>query len=111
MDKNEIDSKIHKQLKVYVTASGLSNSELARRCGVDRATVGRWLKSGNISRNNLVNLCSVLGISEGIFFKSIELPDSDTPYFTEKKKIVITKIKLLHENDSTLLDIVDKLLS
>ncbi len=111
MDKTEIDSRIHELLKTYVAASGLSNSELARRCGVDRATVGRWLKSGNISRNNLVNLCAVLGMSEAMFFQGVDLPGETKTCFTEKKKIVITKIQLLPEKDSALLDAVDKLLS
>ncbi|MEZ8088353.1 helix-turn-helix transcriptional regulator [Vibrio sp. 10N.261.55.E12] len=110
MDKTEVDLRIHELIKTYVLSSGLSNSELARRCDVDRATVGRWLKSGNISRNNLLKLCKVLGISQATFFEVIELP-KETSTFYKKKKVVITKIESLPQKDAALLSAIDKLLS
>ncbi|MCE7732614.1 MULTISPECIES: helix-turn-helix domain-containing protein [Vibrio harveyi group] len=111
MEHIEINELIHKQLKSYVSASGFSNSEIARRCGVDRATVGRWLKTGNISRNNLIKLCHVLGVSEAVFLEDVSFSTGGSHQFHEKKKAIIDKVVLLPEDKSYLLDAVDKLLS
>ncbi len=111
MEHIEINELIHKQLKSYVSASGFSNSEIARRCGVDRATVGRWLKMGNISRNNLIKLCHVLGISEAAFLEEMTISSKGSNDFLEMKKVIINKVILLPEEKSNLLDAVDKLLS
>lgn len=44
----------------------LSNSEVARRCGVARSTVGLWKEGHTIRSNNLTKLCQVLGVNEHI---------------------------------------------
>lgn len=58
MNKN----RIQQRLRNVISASGLSNSEIARRCNVSRGSVGKWLKSGNISKESLLLLCETLNI-------------------------------------------------
>lgn len=51
-----IESKIIDLLK----ETSLSKSEIARFCGVTRGSVQYWARSGKVSKNNLVKLCTIL---------------------------------------------------
>ncbi|MFM2588204.1 helix-turn-helix domain-containing protein [Vibrio sp. TBV020] len=63
-DSKAIYQHIKRQLNIYVSRSGLSQSEIGRRLNVSRGTVTNWLRTGHISKANLVKLCHELGISE-----------------------------------------------
>ncbi|MEZ8260106.1 MULTISPECIES: helix-turn-helix transcriptional regulator [Vibrio] len=56
------NSALRNRLKLLIKSSSLSQSEIARRIGVTRGSVGHWLTNGNISRENLFALCKVLNV-------------------------------------------------
>ncbi|EGQ7795908.1 helix-turn-helix transcriptional regulator [Vibrio parahaemolyticus] len=97
--------ELREKLNLYLANSGLSDSEIARRIGVNRVSVGKWRKTGKISKENLSKLCQELGVSEQDFFSNN--PTSDLP---QKKLAVIQQILLLENRDAQLLDELDQLL-
>ena len=63
MSKTKLSSHVlKKRLKSLIKSSPLSQSEIARRIGVTRGSVGHWLTNGHISRENLFALCKVLNV-------------------------------------------------
>ncbi|RSD30407.1 helix-turn-helix domain-containing protein, partial [Vibrio pectenicida] len=65
------------KIRLHIDGSGKSDSEIARKIGVSRVSVGRWKKDGRITRENLVKLCKILGVSERDFYSddvSLEVP-------------------------------------
>ena len=103
---------IKRQLNIYVARSGLSQSEIGRRLGVSRGTVTNWLRTGKISKHNLVKLCFELGISEkeilSADLRSFEVSAHD---LTELQRKVIQKVQSLPTDSHFILESVDKLLS
>lgn len=91
-DKVALYQHIKRQLNLYIGMSGLSQSELGRRLGVSRGTVTNWLRTGKISKENLVKLCLELKISEQDIL-SADLHDfekSEIP-LTDLQKDIIKK--------------------
>jgi len=111
-DKQAIYQHIKRQLNIYITRSGHSQSEIARRCKVSRATVTNWLRTGHISKGNLVKLCHELGVSEQEIL-SADLRDFEPLpiVLTELQKKVIHKVQSLPTESHYILESVDKLLS
>ncbi|ANU39482.1 helix-turn-helix transcriptional regulator [Vibrio scophthalmi] len=93
------------KIKVYLASSGISDSELARRIGVNRVSVGKWKQTGNISRENLSKLCRELGVNEQVFFS--DKPVNDAP---QKKLFIIKEIISLENKDIDLLDRIEEML-
>lgn len=86
------------KIKLHIDSSGQSDSEIARKIGVSRVSVGRWKKTGQITRENLVRLCGVLGVGEREFYSDEQ--SSDMPL----KKINI--IKKIADLDYDQIDII-----
>ena len=59
-------SLLEEQIRKALIESNLSNSEIARRCGVARSTVGLWKSGQTIRSDNLSKLCVVLGVNQSI---------------------------------------------
>lgn len=111
-DDQAIYQHIKRQLNIYIARSGHSQSEIARRVKVSRATVTNWLRTGKISKGNLVKLCHELGISEQEIL-SADLRDFDNSpvVLTELQKKIIHKVQSLPAKSHYILESVDKLLS
>lgn len=58
----KLSKELKSRLRTLIKTSELSQSEIARRIGVTRGSVGHWLKGGDISRDNLLKLCRVLKV-------------------------------------------------
>ncbi|GLO64104.1 hypothetical protein MACH09_46120 [Vibrio sp. MACH09] len=54
---------IRNKLKLAVENSKLSKSEIARRVGVTRASVQFWIRTGDISKDNLIAVCQLLHLN------------------------------------------------
>ncbi|MGR5465257.1 helix-turn-helix domain-containing protein [Photobacterium damselae] len=54
----ELDNKIKK----IIINSGLDYADIARKCGVERSTVGKWAKNGKISLQNFSRLCEIMNL-------------------------------------------------
>ncbi|GLT20191.1 hypothetical protein GCM10007938_39740 [Vibrio zhanjiangensis] len=93
------------KIRLHIDGSGQSDSEIARKIGVSRVSVGRWKKTGQITRENLVKLCSILGVSERDFY-SDEI-SSEMPL---KKINIIKKIADLDYNQLDLIKRIEDLL-
>ncbi len=103
---------IKRQLNIHITMSGLTRSELARRLGVGRTTVVNWLRTGQISKPNLVKLCQLLNISEQDIL-SADLRDFDkSPIeLTDLQKRVLRKVQNLPKEQHYVLESIEKILS
>ncbi|TNZ85293.1 hypothetical protein CGK40_25005 [Vibrio parahaemolyticus] len=103
---------IKRQLNLYIGMSGLSQSELGRRLGVSRGTVTNWLRTGKISKENLVKLCLELKISEQDIL-SADLHDFEKCELTltDLQKDIIKKIQHLPKEEHYLLVPISKILS
>ncbi|EJG1086873.1 helix-turn-helix transcriptional regulator [Vibrio parahaemolyticus] len=111
-DKAALYQHIKRQLNLYIGMSGLSQSELGRRLGVSRGTVTNWLRTGKISKENLVKLCLELKISEQDIL-SADLHDfekNEIP-LTDLQKDIIKKIQHLPKEEHYLLVSISKILS
>lgn len=93
------------KLTLYLDSSGLSDSEIARRLGVNRVSVGKWRKTGKISKENLSKLSKELGISEQEFFSNSFT--SDLPH---RKLSLIQEVLLLEVSEVMVLDELEKIL-
>ncbi len=58
----KLSKELKSRLRTLIKTSELSQSEIARRIGVTRGSVGHWLKGGDISRDNLLKLCRALKV-------------------------------------------------
>ena len=94
-----------RKLTLYIDNSGLSDSEIARRLGVNRVSVGKWRKTGKISKENLSKLSKELGISEQEFFSNSLT--SDLPH---RKLSIIQEVLLLEIGEVIVLDEIEKIL-
>ncbi len=103
---------IKRQLNIHVKASGLSQSEIARRLEIGRPTVTNWLRTGQISKPNLVKLCQLLNISEQDIL-SADLRDFDkSPIeLTDLQKRVLRKVQNLPKEQHYVLESIEKILS
>ena len=111
-DKAALYQHIKRQLNLYIGMSGLSQSELGRRLGVSRGTVTNWLRTGKISKENLVKLCLELKISEQDIL-SADLHDFEKCELTltDLQKDIIKKIQHLPKEEHYLLVPISKILS
>jgi len=80
--------------------TALSNSEVARRCGVARSTVALWKSGHAVRSDNLTKLCLALGIDDSI--ESVLRP--------QQKRVVRIVSGLSPEHDDVLASL-EKLLS
>ncbi len=111
-DRNAFYQHIKRQLNIYVERSGLSQSEIGRRLKVSRGTVTNWLRTGKISKPNLVKLCKELRITEqDILSDGLYEFDKLDVELTELQKAIIRKIQNLPTEKHYLLESVSKLLS
>ncbi|MCF7507191.1 MULTISPECIES: helix-turn-helix transcriptional regulator [Vibrio] len=92
------------KLALYIDSSGLSDSEIARRLDVNRVSVGKWRKTGQISKENLSKLCKELGVSEQEFFYS---STSDLPH---RKLTIIQEVLLLESRDMMIIEDIENIL-
>lgn len=53
---------IGQRIKALMKARGISNKHVARYCGVTEGAVSNWFSSGRISKDNLVQVATVLGV-------------------------------------------------
>ncbi len=111
-DQTAFYQHIKRQLNIYVARSGLSQSEIGRRLNISRGTVTNWLRTGKISKHNLVKLCHELGITEQDIL-SADLRDfnDSAVELTEQQKEVIQKVQSLPADSHYILESVNKLLS
>ncbi len=110
--KAELYQHIKRQLNLHIGMSGLSQSELGRRLGVSRGTVTNWLRTGKISKENLVKLCHELKISEqDILSADLHDFEKEGPMLSELQKDIIRKVQLLSQDEHFLLVAVNKILS
>ncbi|NRD34605.1 helix-turn-helix transcriptional regulator [Shewanella sp. DC2-4] len=58
---------IERRISYTVENCGMSNTELARKIGVERTTVSKWLKTGKISIENFASLCVTLNVDPRYF--------------------------------------------
>ena len=73
--------------------------------GVNRVSVGKWRKTGNISKENLSKLSKELGVSEQEFFSNSLT--SDLPH---RKLSIIQEVLLLENGEVVILDELEKIL-
>ncbi|TOK17904.1 hypothetical protein CGI23_24920 [Vibrio parahaemolyticus] len=110
--KAELYQHIKRQLNLHIGMSGLSQSALGRRLGVSRGTVTNWLRTGKISKENLVKLCHELKISEqDILSADLHDFEKEGPILSELQKDIIKKVQLLPQDEHFLLVAVNKILS
>jgi transcriptional regulator with XRE-family HTH domain len=98
--------ELKEKIKLYLESCGISDSEIARRIGVNRVSVGKWRQTGNISKDNLFKLCKELEISEQVFF--IDKPMNEMP---QKKLLIIKEIIALENKDFDLLNKIEDILN
>ena len=98
--------KFRQKIALYLESSGLSDSEIARRLGINRVSVGKWRKTGKISKENLSKLCKELGISEQEFFS--DSLTSDLPY---RKLAIIQDVLDLENKEIVIIEEIEKVLT
>ena len=111
-NKAELYQHIKRQLNLHIGMSGLSQSELGRRLNVSRGTVTNWLRTGKISKENLVKLCRELKISEqDILSADLHDFEKESVILSELQKDIIKKVQLLPADEHFLLVAINKILS
>ncbi|MEC6817189.1 hypothetical protein VXS05_19425 [Photobacterium toruni] len=87
-EKNEIERRISQ----LILGSELEYVEIAKLCGVERSTVGKWAKTGKITLHNFSRLCSVLNVDIEHILNLKKEPDDELILLSDK-------IKKLNKND------------
>lgn len=85
-------SVIEYKIRDLILRSDLDYVEIARRCGVERSTVGKWAKTGKITLHNFSRLCIVLNVDVECVLNIKKKPNSEL-------LTLIDKIKKLNSND------------
>ena len=60
-------NSLHEQLTSAIKSSNYTYSEIAKKVGVSRTSVNKWLKTGGISGVHLIKVCEVLDLDPRIF--------------------------------------------
>ncbi|MGE0717656.1 MAG: helix-turn-helix domain-containing protein [Alphaproteobacteria bacterium] len=75
-----IDVHVGRQVRLYRTVAGLSQTQLAEAIGLTFQQVQKYERGGNrISASKLVQIAQVLGTPVTAFFEGLE-PESETPH-------------------------------
>jgi transcriptional regulator with XRE-family HTH domain len=70
-------SPLGKTIKARLKAAGKTQAWLAERVGVSENAVSKWIKSGEISRENIKSAADALGISVAQLLDQNPTPDMD----------------------------------
>ncbi|MDI5833662.1 helix-turn-helix domain-containing protein [Shewanella xiamenensis] len=105
---------IERRISYTVENCGLSNTELARKIGVERTTVSKWLKTGKISIENFAGLCIALNIDPRFFlFGDLQNDLLDSEQVDEFKELItkdmINELDKIIRSHETLLNELRKL--
>jgi transcriptional regulator with XRE-family HTH domain len=87
-------------LRVLIEDSGLTHAEIARRAGVDKTQIGRWLAGATAPRTGtpVVRLARSLGASEDEALRAAGLvPDDEPPSRPSDEDI---ELRVIRESDA-----------
>ncbi|ANS88171.1 helix-turn-helix transcriptional regulator (plasmid) [Vibrio scophthalmi] len=89
-----------------IRSSGLTYTEIARRTDVERTAVGKWAKTGKITVNNFVKLCSAINVSPMNVLFGLEYEEVSSVALqgvSQNQKLLIEKILTFSKDDDDFL--------
>ena len=66
------------KLKNYLQRSDLSYKDAAEELGIDKNTVGKAVRGGNLNIDIILRICNTYGLSIYDFFEQVELDNTDS---------------------------------
>jgi DNA-binding Xre family transcriptional regulator len=102
------------RISELIKNSELSYGEIARQCGVDRAAVSRWVKTGKITTQNFAKLCITLKLDANDVLFGKEYEDFKNLHRSKgvrsSQKELIERILLVKESNDEILILINTLL-
>ena len=83
------------KLKNYLQRSDLSYKDAAEELGIDKNTVGKAVRGGNLNIDIILRICNTYGLNIYDFFEQVDLDNSDSVtdhYFSSDDELSATSI-------------------
>lgn len=112
-EKNPHEPQLARRLRLLMAKTGVNKSGLARICGITPQSVGKWFRTGSISKDSAIKLSETFGVALSWLLgdgedSDLELKDTPSPETlteTQKKLIMLFERLPDSEKKSHLIDL------